>query len=351
MGFVLIALSAFVAGQGGGPCGSIAFDSAGGAWANPDASGGDPLAPLIPEPDPLAPLAGRWVRYWPWPYARQSTGMPLAEAAKETDVYQAANARQLREEVRLAYVGVTRARDVLVLATAKKNPWLERFAPGLEAKLAPEEATATGPEMPAPAETFTRLAWPGGVMPSIPPLRLTPSAAAGETQAEVTLISLGGRLAHAGGAARDEVGEALHRFLAADDPARPLAERQALAKRLLDVWDSGLAVDDCLTAANRFWAHVQSQYTAPEIIREWPVQVRLPSGQEVHGRLDALIRHQGGVAIIDHKSYPGTDAAAKAQTYLPQLRIYRDALHAQGLIVTDLAVHFPVLGVMAVLSE
>ncbi len=56
MGFVLIALSVFVAGQGGGPCGSIAFDSGGGAWTNPDASGGDPLAPLIPDPDPLAPL-------------------------------------------------------------------------------------------------------------------------------------------------------------------------------------------------------------------------------------------------------------------------------------------------------
>ncbi|OZB38337.1 MAG: hypothetical protein B7X48_13575 [Acidiphilium sp. 34-60-192] len=108
-----------------------------------------------------------------------------------------------------------------------------------------------------------------------------------------------------------------------------------------------LAVDDCLTAADRFWAHVAKVYTAPEIIREWPVQHRLPSGQEIHGRIDCLIRHKGGIAIIDHKSFPGTDVTAKAQSYAPQLALYRDALNDQGLNVTEMVVHFPLLGLMA----
>lgn len=301
----------------------------------------------IIKPDPQAPLAGRWLRYWPWPYDKQRKDVPLADMAAETELFKAADTRQKREETRLAYVGVTRARDMLVLAMAKSTPWLDRFAPGLAARIAAIDVAKTEPSAPDQTALLTRLAWPLGAAPAHLPLRLTPSAAEGTAEANVTLITLGPRLANAGGAARDEVGEALHRFLAADDPSRPRPEREALAARLLGVWESGLAVEDCLTAADRFWAHARTSYEAPEIIREWPVQVRLANGQEVHGRLDALIRHAKGVTIIDHKSYPGTDATAKALSYLPQLRLYRDALRAQGLNVTDLAVHFPVLGVVA----
>ncbi|OYV36838.1 MAG: hypothetical protein B7Z80_14460 [Rhodospirillales bacterium 20-64-7] len=304
----------------------------------------------VAKPDPQDPLAGRWIRYWPWPYASQRKDVPLADNAAQTAVFRAAEARQKREETRLAYVGVTRARDMLVLAIAKNNPWLESFAPGLASKVETIEVTATDPDSPTLAATFTRLAWPKGATPIFPALRVTPSAAEGDVQGEVTLIRLGERLANAGGAARDEVGEALHRFLAADDPSQPMATREALAKRLLGGWESGLAVGDCVTAADRFWAHVAASYTAPEIIREWPVQHRLPDGREVHGRIDCLIRHEGGVTIIDHKSFPGANAATKAQTYRPQLELYREALLGKGLNVTGVAVHFPVLGLVAQLN-
>ncbi|MBB5374453.1 UvrD-helicase domain-containing protein [Acidocella aromatica] len=301
----------------------------------------------IAAPDPKAPLTGRWVRYWPWPYGRQSAGVPLVEQAAATALFKAAEARQKREETRLAYVGVTRARDMLILALPAKTPWLDSFAPGLAGELETIGIKATEPETPPVPGAITRLVWPRGAVPSFPALRVTPSTAEGETAAKVTLTRLGEQLTNRGGAAREEVGEVLHRFLAADDPGRPLSERLALAERLLGVWQSGLAVEDCLTAADRFWAYTQANYEAPEIIREWPVQVRLSSGEEVHGRLDALIRHAGGVVIIDHKSYPGAAAAARAQSYLPQLRLYRDALRTQGFSVIDLVVHFPVLGLVA----
>ena len=144
--------------------------------------------------------------------------------------------------------------------------------------------------------------------------------------------------------------KSLHRFLAADDAALPRTTREALAARLLGVWNSGLTPEDCLIAADRFWAHINNSYTDAEIIREWPVQLRLPSGEELHGRLDALVRHAGGIAIYDHKSFPGSDTAARALSYLPQLLDYRAALQAQGFTVTNLAVHFPLLGQVALLQ-
>ena len=301
----------------------------------------------VATPDPQAPLAGRWVRYWPWPYGAQRKGMPLADNAAETALFKAAEARQKREDTRLAYVGITRARDILVLAMAKHSPWLESFAPGLAGEVKTIDVTKADPDSPATVATRARLIWPSGPSPVFPPLRVIPSTTDIKIDAEVTLVRLGDRLANAGSEARAEVGEALHRFLAADDPAQAIEVRQNVARRLLGAWESGLALADCMTAASRFWAYVNSTYEAPEIIREWPVQHRLPSGQEVHGRIDCLIRHGNGVAIIDHKSFPGVDPATKAQTYLPQLAIYRDVLRAQGMNVTELAVHFPVLGLVA----
>lgn len=73
-------------------------------------------------------LAKRWIRYWVNPYDRQYRNTPLEEridasAAKQRKVVQA---RQ--EEARLLYVGLTRARDYLVIPTSSGQPtrWLNR---------------------------------------------------------------------------------------------------------------------------------------------------------------------------------------------------------------------------------
>ena len=323
------------------------------------------------ELDPAAPLAGRWVRYWPWPYGGRSKDIPMKTREAASPELAAAAAQSGRENVRLGYVGMTRARDVLVLALDPGTPtWLEGYAPGLAAalrKLPAGKGALTYNEVSLPVfaadvaqaeevsplpipKTVKTLPWPAGPRPIFPPLRLTPSAAEGDVSAETRVIDLGPRLSHAGGAARGEVGDALHRFLAADDPALPRQMREALAIRLLGDLKSDLLPEDCLIAGDRFWAHIEASYIAPKIIREWPVQHRLPDGREVHGRIDCVICHAQGLAIYDHKSFPGADASTKARSYLPQLTLYRDTLAAQGMTVTELAVHFPVLGLVARLN-
>jgi hypothetical protein len=256
---------------------------------------------------------------------------------------------------------------VLVLTLDPGTPsWLEGYAPGLAAALrklpagkgeltynevslpvfAADVAEAEeAPPLPVLKEV-TALPWPAGPRPIFLPLRLTPSAAEGYVSAETEIIDLGPRLRHAGGAARDEVGDALHHFLAADDPARTTHERLAMAGTMLAEVESDLTPDDCLEAADRFWRFIQDHYGAEaEIIPEWPVQYRLESGQEVHGRTDCLIRHADGLVLIDHKSYPGRDPAVRARHYLPQLLIYKRVLEsAWNLPVNAMAVHFPVSG-------
>jgi len=324
--------------------------------------------------DPAAPLAGRWVRYWPWPYGGRSAGIPIKNREAQSNELAIAATQSGRENVRLGYVGMTRARDVLVLALDPGTPsWLEGYAPGLAAALRQlpagkgrltynqvslpvfaADVPEAGEVSPRPIpEMVTTLPWPAGPRPTFPPLRLTPSAAEGDVMAETEIIDLGPRLSHAGGAARDEVGDALHRFLAADDPARGTGERMATATQLLAEVAGDLTPEDCLEAADRFWRFIRENYGAEaEIIREWPVQHRLESGQEVHGRTDCLIRHPGGIVLIDHKSYPGPDPAVRARHYLPQLLIYKQVLEAAWNVpVTAMAVHFPVLGKLLSLKE
>ncbi|HSO33156.1 MAG TPA: UvrD-helicase domain-containing protein, partial [Labilithrix sp.] len=94
--------------------------------------------------DPLDPLAGRWIRYWPWPLGGLRSG-PLLDGAEQSPEGQRVRAREEKERARLLYVGLTRARDHLVLAVrvrtskgSKKEPpattadakWLDALADG-----------------------------------------------------------------------------------------------------------------------------------------------------------------------------------------------------------------------------
>ncbi|PPK86661.1 ATP-dependent exoDNAse (exonuclease V) beta subunit [Neolewinella xylanilytica] len=99
----------------------------------------DPSAPV----DLRRPLADRWLRYWVNPYGRLSSGIPWVDALEESRHKAATTEAALAEEARLLYVGMTRARDFLVLPTSQRNgaPWVDRvFARGGKATpvLAPD---------------------------------------------------------------------------------------------------------------------------------------------------------------------------------------------------------------------
>ena len=73
------------------------------------------------------PLANRRIAFWPWPFGGQQTEIPLKERIENATVGREALSAAAREELRLLYVGFTRARDMLVLATREGQPsaWLD----------------------------------------------------------------------------------------------------------------------------------------------------------------------------------------------------------------------------------
>ena len=72
-------------------------------------------------------LANRWLRYWVNPYASQYQKTLLEERILGSAAKASKRREALAEEARLLYVGITRARDYLILPTRDSAPgWLNR---------------------------------------------------------------------------------------------------------------------------------------------------------------------------------------------------------------------------------
>ena len=82
------------------------------------------------KPDLSNILGNRLLRYWINPYADQIKSTKLDSQLQKSEIQKEVEEMTREEEKRLLYVGMTRARDYLILPTTEKNPakWLNRVA-------------------------------------------------------------------------------------------------------------------------------------------------------------------------------------------------------------------------------
>lgn len=82
-------------------------------------------------------LKGRWLRYWVNPYGDQQSKTPLLERMEASKEQKLKKEQALAEEARLMYVGITRARDYLILPSrqTKTTEWLNRVWGDSEGKI------------------------------------------------------------------------------------------------------------------------------------------------------------------------------------------------------------------------
>ena len=315
------------------------------------------------------PLAGRWIRYWPWPYASQSKDVGLDEAALTSPLGQLAALRARQEETRLLYVGVTRARDYVIFAPPTKGElkWLQVLdgdQPGhvgmpsgaantlvagadcFPARVSPMAADdVVAPSVVQPA--FVRLTRQTRDRPA---LHRRPS---GETATDryvvVERVQLGPRLPFVGTPDMLSLGEAVHAIFAADRADQPPAARHRRAEAILERWGvHQVKAQDVVDACDRLNAHLNSLWPTGRLHRETPVFARL-GDQLVSGRIDLLAEHDAGFAVIDHKSFPGARETwdARAVAYGPQLGLYAEALGAAATRPCDaLYIHMPIVGAL-----
>ncbi|MGM0575197.1 MAG: UvrD-helicase domain-containing protein [Myxococcota bacterium] len=332
------------------------------------------------------PLAGRWLRWWPYPYGRQEKGVALRAAAGDTAAGRRVRDRERRERARLLYVGFTRARDRVVLfadSTKRgvRTHWLDELRDGAGAAaldvpwdeedgvrtLRVGEATfpcrlrrlsgAPPAERRGDGEVVRWLRETPG--PERPPERITPSSVvlADDVAAVVELgeaVRLGDRppLKAAEGE-MEAVGRAVHGFFAADPGDRADRETRCdLAARFLAHFEVSHALEPwrVVDAATNLRRHLEERFGVGRWWPEWPIRWRLdgPDGSRlVVGEVDLVLETNDGLIVVDHKTFPG-DAATRdrrALAYAGQLATYHAALErATGRPVLASLLHFPVRG-------
>lgn len=321
--------------------------------------------------DVTDPLGGRWIRSWPFPYTTTNQQGPVRAAVEASAGHAILADRAAREALRVLYVGWTRARDRLVFAAApgKLLFGILRTLVQIDPVLISEPLAA--------ARSEVRVTWAGVQLSAIvaPAVPVAPVAAA-PTVGEVTvgaptivrapaylapsettaiaatigeLFEIGPCLSVRGAPDMQRVGHAVHGFLAADRQDLSDAEREELAGRLLEGFEviDSLAPADVVNAATRFWRWCETRYPGGRLHREWPVAWRRPEGTVLSGTADLVISTPDALAVVDHKSFPGTPEAAlaRALAHAGQLQAYASVIAAATKReVTGRWIHFPVLG-------
>lgn len=325
------------------------------------------------------PLAGRWLRYWPWPFGAQKKVSEFSDAVDDSNVAKAALDQERRERLRLLYVGMTRARDYLIFSAREvtnqsTTGWIDNCedSEGGQILALPEEAGTVeieigGKAFPietvrlAPVEVEAARVEVQQYAPVLPekakehpPARFVPS---GDSilpdKVTVEFFELGPPLLTKTTDSRVDLGNALHAFLAVASPDQEELIFQARAERI--VTDLGLRDldSDMLLEAHRrlrsFIAKTIDPDGVGQVVTEWPIHLKRGL-QKGSGWVDMLSRQPSGDVIIDHKTSLGDRAALekKAAGYAGQLATYAEALEkATGNPVQGLWLHFALAGVVA----
>jgi len=317
------------------------------------------------------PLANRRLRFWPWPFGGQQTGIPLATQIESSAAGQGALAAAAREELRLLYVGFTRVRDMLVLVTRRgqASTWLDLLQTPWLKPLDGAGTVLHGPLGPAQVPSRTRIIQPPAsiFVPAAaasyrwfpPPLQPTPKLPALvvpskqpqlATAKVVQTIDLGGRLTMSGTVDEHDLGNALHAIFAAEfiNPKHP--DRLASIERLLRAHDldqnQNIKAQDVAALTDRFAAHIEKLFQPKSIFIETPFSISINNGQRISGFIDLLLETAKGLVIIDHKSFQGKSAdwPVRALSYSGQLDAYRNCCYDSP--IESVWIHFPVGGGM-----
>lgn len=342
--------------------------------------------------DPSKPLADRKIRFWPWPFGYnfgKRSGYPLLdEKIEDLQLYRDMEAMSEREAQRLLYVGMTRAKDGLVMAIRKKEAkkgdsletgWLdvmknsdgnkvilfdskigENLIPVGKSQIA-IEMIKCGPEsdtLPGlvtdkkeylPFTTNSSIIYPAA---RVAPSKLMVSEL--ETGKWEIIKRSGFRINIKGNPEMDLLGNAMHSFLAVDSISHDEQKSLSLAQEILKNWGLHEMIEATeLAKAGKNWAeYIEQQYPGAKVYREWPMVMRNNAGQVIQGWIDLLIEIQDGYVIVDHKDYPGGDAKERSKKYIPQMKAYKEAVEkSTGKSVKDMLLHLPVSGLILRLTD
>lgn len=342
-----------------------------------------------PEFDSANPLANRNIRYWPWPFGSQKKYEPLDDIIDSLPVKEYETKKVEHEEQRLMYVGMTRARDGLVIAVRKsstksstslKTNWLDIMKTETGKKVINMNMDTYVHEIQVgntllPVSNFEYGSYDHVIsvliseeeeyLPNFqykaeiyPPARLSPSLmpVTEETDGKAweIIARFNSSMMIKENPEMDMLGNSIHTYFATDYVSLTSEEQIASAEKILKNWgmEAVVEVSKLCSAGNNLIEFLDKRYKKYNVYKEWPMFMRNEKGQIIQGWIDTLLETQEGYVIIDHKDYPGKDSEVRAKRYTPQMLAYKEAVEkSTRKPVIDILLHLPIRGLILQLKD
>ena len=313
------------------------------------------------------PLANRRIHFWPSPFAPKTTKSECLDQIRESRTALHMQKEAESESLRLLYVGLTRARDRLILVEGARveNNWLNSLgASWLETSqneiqlpdgkiLDCDCVTVIGDDEILAASDETNLYWlPENEKDAIhPPAQIIPSKQLPISHATVgNTVLYGTRLSINKAVNETALGNAIHSFLACVILNPEAKNHQKTAQNLLKAFelDQAIAPEDMVESAQSFMKELDQRFAPKSKLVEVPFHHTRPNGQSIQGFMDLLLETEKGWILIDHKTFPGapSEYEAKALSYSGQLACYRSFMEDIGKPITETWVNFVSGGTM-----
>ena len=325
---------------------------------------------LTGEFDVTRPLENRTIRFWPNVFGSRTRNVPVLERILESDEGRKWHEGNLAEQRRLAYVGITRARDVLTLALpakgCKEDAWLGSFAPpwsipdgDLLALPGGQTATTRVHELDGngkrPEPLAFRPRWfAGRGRRTFLREFVNPSSAEPVEGARVSDVMEIGERITIHGDDMAALGSALHAIVAAEVVNPGLPDAVERAARILKAYkvDAVLRPEDAVAAAARLTRALADRYPGARPVVECPATALLEGGQVVRGFIDLMLETDDEVVLMDHKSSPRprSEWRMEAREHSGQLELYARVVKLASGRTATLMIHFPVSGGLATVA-
>lgn len=313
------------------------------------------------------PLRDRYIRYWPWPFGKRSKNIAVSDQIDQTALARQFQQNADQEAIRLLYVSMTRARDMLILAHNAKasnsdwldllqSDWLLQTQPDCHALTLPDGRSIAcehwqleegGEPASGSSQAQSLYCFPAYLPVARLPLVFTPSQVAAREAGIVEQQQLGERLAVNGNPDWGALGSAIHACLALSFCSAEVALALPEVERvLLQFGVSGhIRPDALLTQLQAFRQWLNARWPGHRPMAEVPVYANMPNRQQLNGRIDLLLETVDGYVLIDHKSSPlSSDQWPQlAERYAGQLDAYAEAVaQATGKPVLERWLYLPV---------
>ena len=355
-------------------------------WEQPVAGGGAGAA---------APLVDRRIDLWPWPFGKSKKNSELGALADASPRGKAAAQREVDEIRRLLYVGMTRAKDLLIFAHRRgKTAWLDQSvelphllpvdppegwpedadrADGIEVEIQDISTNLLLRHLDLPDEelqkeagsttsTWLEVTVEQGEEPTNRYANPSDQGQAdGWRVAEV--MTLPGATPGGSGKKQDEslrrdIGNAVHDYLAALPSLSGLGDEVKLgvATRSIEAraMETEIAPTEIVTAGDAFAEWADNRYPGAVWLTEAPVTAPREEGGQWRGAIDLVLDlGDSSLVVIDHKStrLDESGAAPAALHHAGQIAAYCEALETQGYSVESGWIHFPLSGMVVRLEN